>query len=80
MEATDGHFLDLLYEDDRKRFMSEFYDVGCRHCYRVVAKSGEVMLVTAYMGKSCRMDGRKTRIMSLRVEGGSSSRRYGLEH
>ena len=52
MEATDGHFLDLLYEDDRKRFMSEFYYVGCRRCYRVVAKSGEVMLVTAYMGKA----------------------------
>ena len=80
MKATDGHFIELIYEDDRKRFMSEFYDTGRRHCCRVVAKSGEVMLATTYMGESCRVDGRKTRIMSLRVEGGStSSRRYGLE-
>lgn len=68
MKATKGYFLDLIYEDDKKKFLSEFYDDGQKHHYRIVAKSGEIMIGTTYIAGNYLIDGKKTRILSLRVE------------
>ncbi len=76
IQATDGHFMDLVYEEDRQAILSEFYEKGHKYQYRVIAKSGEIMLATSYVADSYLIDGNRTRILSMRVESGSALRYY----
>lgn len=79
MDKTNGYFVELIYEDDRQRFMKEFYDKGTKHYYRVIAKSGEVMLATAYIEGNYLIDDLKVGILSLRIEHSHMMRHYEIE-
>jgi len=68
MEATEGKFINIVHFDDRKRLAAEFYDKGYKHQYRVLTKSGEVVMATSYSTDTFVMDGTKVRVLSLRVE------------
>ena len=71
MEASHGHFMDLIYEDDKKRVRTELYKKGCHHQYRMIAKSGKILRVSSYVADSYLVDGKRTRILSMRVESSS---------
>jgi len=68
MEATGGKFINIVHYDDRKRLAAEFYDKGYKHQYRVLTKSGEVVMATSYSTDTFVMDGTKVRVLSLRIE------------
>ncbi|MCM1102140.1 MAG: response regulator [Clostridium sp.] len=69
IEATEGLFLNLVYEEDREYIIEHFYNRGVEFSrYRIVSKSGEVLWVDSYHMNTYVMNGKRMRMVSLRVE------------
>ncbi|MBU5482216.1 response regulator [Blautia sp. MSJ-19] len=68
MDASEGFFIDLIHEDDRQRFIEEFYDKGKKRQYRMRRKNGDIVLATTYSADTELVDGGKAKMLSLRVE------------
>lgn len=68
MDASEGFFIDLIHEDDRQRFIEEFYDKGKKRQYRMKRKNGDTVLATTYSADTELVDGVKAKMLSLRVE------------
>ena len=68
MKASDGFFIELVYEEDRRRFVEEFYEKGKKRKYRMRKKNGEIALATTYSADTELADGGKAKMLSIRVE------------
>ena len=68
MKRTDGFFVELLHEDDRRRFIEEFYEKGKKRKYRMIRKNGDTVTATTYSADTKLADGGKAKMLSIRVE------------
>lgn len=67
MKESDGFFIELVHEDDRKRFVEEFYENGKKRNYRMRKKNGEIVTATTYSADTELPDGSKAKMVSVRV-------------
>lgn len=68
-EETEGYFIELVCEEDRTRFVEEFYDGGHqRRRYRLVKRDGELIPVVMYAEDTKLSDGTRAKMLSMRVE------------
>ena len=68
MKASEGFFIELVYEEDRERFVSEFYENGKKLQYRMKKKNGKIVTATTYSADTELADGEKAKMFSIRVE------------
>lgn len=67
MKESDGFFIELVHEDDRKRFVEEFYENGKKRNYRMRKKNGEIVTATTYSADTELPDGSRAKMVSVRV-------------
>ena len=67
MKESDGFFIELVHEDDRKRFVEEFYENGKKRTYRMRKRNGDIVTATTYSADTELPDGAKAKMVSLRV-------------
>lgn len=68
MKQSDGFFIELLYEEDRSRFIEEFYANGKKRQYRMRKKNGEIVTVSTYSADTSLKDGQNAKMISIRVD------------
>lgn len=68
MKASEGFFIELVYEEDRERFVSEFYENGKKLQYRMKKKNGKIVTATTYSADTELADGEKAKMFSIRME------------
>ena len=64
---SDGFFIELVHEEDRERFIEEFYEKGKKRRYRLRKKNGEIITATTYSADTELSDGVKAKMLSIRV-------------
>ena len=67
MGISDGFFIELVHEEDRERFIEEFYEKGKKRRYRLRKKNGEIITATTYSADTELSDGVKAKMLSIRV-------------
>lgn len=67
MRISDGFFIELVHEEDRERFIEEFYEKGKKRRYRLRKKNGEIITATTYSADTELSDGVKAKMLSIRV-------------
>lgn len=67
MKASDGFFIELLHEEDRGRFIEEFYEKGKKRKYRMIKKNGDTVVATTYSADTELADGGMAKMLSIRV-------------
>ena len=67
MKVSEGFFIELVCEEDRKRFVEEFYENGKKRQYRMQKKNGDIVTATTYSADTELPDGTKAKMLSLRV-------------
>ena len=70
MKLSEGFFSELIYEEDRSRFVEEFYEEGKKRQYRMRKKNGEIVTVTTYSANTELEDGSKAKMFSIRIAQG----------
>ena len=68
MKISDGFFIELIHEDDRSRFIEEFYEKGKKRQYRMYKKGGSIVNATTYSADTQLPDGSKAKMLSIRVD------------
>ena len=67
MKISDGFFIELVHEEDRRRFVEEFYEKGKKRKYRMIKKNGDIVTATTYSADTELMDGGKAKMLSIRM-------------
>ena len=68
MQNSEGFFIELIAEEDRERFVEEFYEEGKKRRYHVKKKNGDIVMATTYSANTEMEDGSKAKMLSIRVE------------
>ena len=68
MKASEGFFIELICQEDRGRFVEEFYEEGKKRQYRVKMKNGELARATTYSADTELEDGSKAKMISIRID------------
>ena len=67
MKETEGFFSELICEEDRKRFVEEFYENGKKREYHMKKKNGDIVVAATYSADTELPDGEKAKMLSLRI-------------
>lgn len=68
MGISEGFFIELVHEEDRERFIDEFYEKGKKRRYRLKKKNGDIITATTYSADMELADGGKAKMLSIRIE------------
>ena len=70
MKESEGFFIELICQEDRGRFVEEFYEEGKKRQYRLKKKNGELVTAITYSANTELEDGSKAKMFSIRIAQG----------